>query len=80
MKLNVTKLLLPKFYGLLKIHKSDVPLKPVVFNLFGIVAHFVFFKTLHGPLLYGPPLLHHSSVALHLKNKVSTFESALFAQ
>ena len=52
----------------------------MVLNLFGTVAHFVFFESLHGLLLCGTPLLGHNSVALHLKKKVSTFESALFAQ
>ena len=53
--------------------------KSVVLNLFGTVAHFVFFESLHGPLLCGPPLLDYSSVALRLEEKVSTFESAMFA-
>ena len=32
---------------------------------------------MHGPLLCGPPLLDHSSVALHLGKRLSTFEPAL---
>ena len=62
---------------------SVTMVRPVVPNLFRTVAHFVFLESLRGLLLCGPPLLDHSSVALHLQNskkKVSTFELALFAQ
>ena len=41
----------------------------MVLNLFGTVAHFVLFESLHGPLLCGPPLLDHSFAAPRLKKK-----------
>ena len=47
----------------------NFPARPVVLNLFETVAQFVFFKSLHGPLLCGPPLLDHSSVALRLEKR-----------
>ena len=41
----------------------------MVLNLFGTVAHFVFLKSLHGPLLCGPRQLGHCFVFLRLENK-----------
>ena len=42
---------------------------PMALKLFGTVAHFVLFESLHGPLLCGPPLFDYSSVALRFEKK-----------
>ena len=56
------------------------PARPVVLNLFKTVAHFVFFESLHSPLLWGPPLLGHTSVALHLKKSDLHFRVSVICQ